>query len=309
MKLWPGGCEKLTVNKFQKIAKRKTALDSSAAGSTGLGAGGSEDGLAGLSGFSLLGRGYGLTRTLGSSAAGCTELGLPEDGLAGLSGFSLLGRGALSRVHLCSQRGAPAALKVYRKSQLVYSRQTDRLAAELRALRLACQGEQPVELVGFRGAGHTENHVYLLFDAYLVRGASITLDRLLRSQRTGGRDRPLEFPEETAAYVVACVLRAVSHLHARCIAHRDVKPGNLVIRATGQPTLIDLGAAALLPAPDTGSGSSTGLLTDLCGTLAYMYATKNCIYIHIHACIYIYIFMYVCKCIYLYIFIYIYIYK
>lgn len=193
------------------------------------------------------------------------------------SGLFLCARGALSVVYVGAQREEPVVLKVYRKSQILFAkRQLERLVAEVGVLRLACSSVgRPVELIGFRGCCHSRDHIYLFFDAHVVSGCSIHLGDLIRRQGRASRGSDsYHFPESTAAYVVSCVLRALSHLHGYRAAHRDVKPENVVIGAGGQPVLIDAGAAALLPAESglmpAQPAESRWPLTDLCGTLGYM---------------------------------------
>src|SRR5262249_23025478 len=42
-------------------------------------------------------------------------------------------------------------------------------------------------------------------------------------------------------FVLVC--RAVQHAHARLVVHRDLKPGNILVTAEGQPKLLDFGLA------------------------------------------------------------------
>ena len=53
------------------------------------------------------------------------------------------------------------------------------------------------------------------------------------------------------------VLEAVEHAHTRFIAHRDLKPGNILVTGEGQVKLLDFGIAKLLDAE--GSGEATEL--------------------------------------------------
>ena len=57
--------------------------------------------------------------------------------------------------------------------------------------------------------------------------------------------------------VAATVSRAVAKLHQGGIAHRDLKPDNIILRHGRQPVLIDLGLARLRGMVDTAAGLAT----------------------------------------------------
>jgi tetratricopeptide (TPR) repeat protein/WD40 repeat protein/tRNA A-37 threonylcarbamoyl transferase component Bud32 len=68
-----------------------------------------------------------------------------------------------------------------------------------------------------------------------------------------------------AAAMVERLARAVSHAHEHGVVHRDLKPGNVLLTATGEPKLTDFGLAKRI---DTDADlTRTGTI---CGTPSYM---------------------------------------
>jgi serine/threonine protein kinase len=67
----------------------------------------------------------------------------------------------------------------------------------------------------------------------------VTFDEVLREREA--QHRP--FTEAELVAMLDKVLAALGYLHERGIYHRDIKPGNLLITASGDPVLIDFGAA------------------------------------------------------------------
>ena len=72
-------------------------------------------------------------------------------------------------------------------------------------------------------------------------------------------------PIRPAAELIAKLARAVHYAHQRGILHRDIKPGNILLDAKGEPHLTDFGLARLLE----GEGTVTRTL-DTLGTPSYM---------------------------------------
>jgi len=75
-------------------------------------------------------------------------------------------------------------------------------------------------------------------------------------------ERPLD--PETALGIVRSLADAIDYLHAQGVIHRDVKPANVLLDATGRVKLTDLGIASAAEA--TGITTSGSVL----GTPAYM---------------------------------------
>ena len=68
-----------------------------------------------------------------------------------------------------------------------------------------------------------------------------------------------------AAQLIAKVARTVHYAHEHGILHRDIKPGNILLDAKGEPHLTDFGLARLLET----EGNVTQTL-DVIGTPSYM---------------------------------------
>jgi hypothetical protein len=71
------------------------------------------------------------------------------------------------------------------------------------------------------------------------------------------------------ADLVARMADAVEHAHGQGVCHRDLKPGNILIDAEGNPHILDFGLARLDPLADA---SATAATSDghILGSLAYM---------------------------------------
>ncbi len=71
--------------------------------------------------------------------------------------------------------------------------------------------------------------------------------------------------QEEAARLGAQLGDALAHAHRRGVLHRDVKPGNILLRADGSPVLADFGLARKLDPETIRTTAGTAL-----GTLAYL---------------------------------------
>src|SRR5947209_9518583 len=72
-------------------------------------------------------------------------------------------------------------------------------------------------------------------------------------------------PIRRAVELIAKVARTVHYAHERGILHRDIKPGNILLDAKGEPHLTDFGLARLVE-----SESSVTHTLDILGTPSYM---------------------------------------
>src|SRR5438046_10378257 len=68
-----------------------------------------------------------------------------------------------------------------------------------------------------------------------------------------------------ATELIAKIARTVHYAHEHGILHRDIKPGNILLDANGEPHLSDFGLARLLE-----TESSVTQTLDVLGTPSYM---------------------------------------
>ena len=89
--------------------------------------------------------------------------------------------------------------------------------------------------------------------------------KLVVGESLSGRVAEFTADRSAAARLLATVARAVHHAHQRGILHRDLKPGNILIDAQGQPHITDFGLAKRV---EGNQGESvSGIIV---GTPAYM---------------------------------------
>ena len=100
--------------------------------------------------------------------------------------------------------------------------------------------------------GERDGHCY--FSMKFVEGGQ--LDEVVR--RT-------PMPIRQAAELIAKLARTVHYAHEHGILHRDIKPGNILLDAKGQPHLTDFGLARLVEAESTVTGT-----LEVMGTPSYM---------------------------------------
>jgi eukaryotic-like serine/threonine-protein kinase len=158
---------------------------------------------------------------------------------------TLLGRGATATVRraLDLQTGRQVALKAIPADPDL----APRVAAEVRAARRVAHPG----IVPLLDCGEDDGVLYLVWE--LVEGP--TLSRLMASRELG---------DSEALALIADVLDALAHAHARGVVHRDVKPGNIMVAPDGRARLADFGVARL--SGEEGL-TNTG---DVVGTVAYM---------------------------------------
>jgi tetratricopeptide (TPR) repeat protein len=169
-------------------------------------------------------------------------------------GYELLaeiGHGGMGLVYKARQLAPErlVALKMIRAGELATDEDVRRFRLEANeAARLAHPHIVPVYEVGEHQGRH-------YFTMRLLEGGSLA-EHLGRYRQ----DR------QAAARLVAWVARAVHHAHQRQLLHRDLKPGNVLLDAEGQPHVADFGLAKRL----SGAGEVSQSVGPGVGTPEYM---------------------------------------
>ncbi len=167
-----------------------------------------------------------------------------------------IGRGGMGEVWSGYDKrlDRPVAVKLLRASALPRTADRDALTKRfLRESRLTARVEHP-GVPAVHDAGTEGDALYIVMQ--LVPGIDL-VDFL-------AQHRPV--PVEWAVAVAAQVASVLAAAHAVSLVHRDLKPGNVMIKPDGTVTVLDFGVAALLGA-DLTRITTTG---EAVGSPAYM---------------------------------------
>jgi serine/threonine protein kinase len=83
-------------------------------------------------------------------------------------------------------------------------------------------------------------------------------------------DRAGHVENQTALWITVQMAKALAYLHARGLLHRDIKPGNVMIDASGRARLIDLGLVRRLSAPAAAGAAPAPEEITTVGTVEYI---------------------------------------
>ena len=161
-----------------------------------------------------------------------------------------IGRGGQGVVFRARQKSLNriVALKVIGLGQWATKAHLKRFRLEAEAAaRLEHPGIVPIHEVGERDGS-------CYFSMKFVEGGQ--LDEVARRE---------PMPIRRAVELIAKVARTVHYAHEHGILHRDIKPGNILLDAKGEPHLTDFGLARLVE-----SESSVTHTLDVLGTPSYM---------------------------------------
>jgi len=138
----------------------------------------------------------------------------------------LLGQGAQGSVYLAEdpRLERQVAIKTLLKGE---PQQNEAL---LKEARIVSKLQHP-HLVTLYDAGEQDGAPYLVYA--FVEGE--TLAQLLQREK--------QLPLARAVQIMIGVLEGIAHAHAQGVLHLDLKPGNVMIAANGQPLVMDFGIA------------------------------------------------------------------
>jgi TolB-like protein/Flp pilus assembly protein TadD len=192
-----------------------------------------------------------------------TSLGMLHDGVNGTGGAEIpeelgdyelieeIGRGGQGLVYRARQKSLNriVALKVIGLGRWATKAHIKRFRLEAEA---AASLDHPC-IVPIHEIGESDGSCY--FSMQLVEGRR--LDEAIRREPISNR---------RAAELIVKLSRTVHYAHKRGILHRDIKPGNILIDAEGEPHLTDFGLARLVEREST----ITGTMVEALGTPSYM---------------------------------------
>src|SRR5215213_10003563 len=163
----------------------------------------------------------------------------------------LLGGGGMANVYLARDDvlGRDVALKVLRGQ---YANDEDFVERFRREAKNAAALNHP-DIVQVYDQGHTEDRTYYIAMEYVPGG---TLAQRIKLEG------PLD--PRVAAGVASRVADALAVAHGRGIIHRDIKPQNVLLTASGEPKVADFGIARAASAKTM---TETSLIL---GTASYM---------------------------------------
>src|SRR5581483_8815553 len=162
-----------------------------------------------------------------------------------------IGRGGQGLVYRARQKSLNriVALKVIGLGRWATQAHIKRFRLEAEA---AASLDHPL-IVPIHEIGESDGSCY--FSMTLVEGRR--LDEVIKRE---------PMPNRRAAELIIKLARTVHYAHKRGILHRDIKPGNILIDADGEPHLTDFGLARLVEREST----ITGTMVEALGTPSYM---------------------------------------
>ncbi len=182
---------------------------------------------------------------------------LPAEPPVAIEGYQIqanIHEGGQGIVFKAAQQSPPrtVAIKVLRRG--AFASAQDRYRFE-REVELVASLQHP-NIVTVYDSGIARGHYYFAME--YIHGQP--LDKYLL-------DHSLRLPELLSLFRKVC--DAVSYAHQRAVIHRDLKPGNILVDAKGEPHIVDFGLAKTAGTTAPGGRSLLTIAGEFMGTLAY----------------------------------------
>jgi serine/threonine protein kinase len=168
-----------------------------------------------------------------------------------------LGRGGMGIVYLARQ-DRPRRHVAIKLINLEFADRAGRRRFEQEAEILGSLQHPGIAQVFEAGAAIVNEREQLFIAMELVQGP--TINEYVRDRHASTRDR---------VELMVRVCDAVEYAHSRGVVHRDLKPGNILVEASGQPKVLDFGVARTTDR-DVQITSLRTNVGQIIGTLAYM---------------------------------------
>lgn len=164
-----------------------------------------------------------------------------------------IGRGGMGVVYKARQRSLNrvVALKTILSGRLATPAAVKRFRSEAQA----AAGLNHPNIVSIYEFGECQGHHFYTMPFLEARSLTQLVESGLWRRKDGAE----------AARLVAKVARAVQHAHEAGVLHRDLKPGNILVDASGEPRVADFGLAKRVA-----SDEHLTLTGDLLGTPGFM---------------------------------------
>jgi len=161
-----------------------------------------------------------------------------------------LGRGGMGVVYKARQKDLDrlVAIKMILSSRLASAEHVLRFHAEARS---TARIQHP--------------HIVQVYETGQIHGQNYFAMEYIEGPNLGDTVRDKKLSPEQAVRLLLPIVRAVGHLHAEGLIHRDLKPTNIIVDAQNRPVLTDFGLAKILDAD-----SRLTCTGDVVGTPSYM---------------------------------------
>lgn len=157
--------------------------------------------------------------------------------IPGLADLALLGRGGQGTVYGAIQTATKRAVAVKVLHEAPGRMRTARLRFE-REIELAAGLSDPRLVRVLDGGVTADGRPYVVMER--VEGVPIEEAEAVTAARDAGLRRQASLP---LLRLFSELCEAVDHAHRRGVIHRDIKPGNILVDASGTPRVLDFGLA------------------------------------------------------------------